>query len=121
MHGFLNDLTDDSVEIYSAGIETHGINPYAQKYIKEIEGLDISTHTSNLIEEYDHVTFDYIITVCDNAKEKCPIFPSSAKKFHHNFTDPSKVKGTEEDIKLAFAKTIAEIKTYSKAFVTQNL
>ena len=121
MHGFLNDMTDNSIEIYSAGIETHGINPFAQKYLNEIEGIDISSHTSNLIEEYDDVTFDYIITVCDNAKERCPIFPSSAKQFHHNFTDPSKVKGNEDDIKLAFAKTIAEIKSYSKSFVKENL
>ncbi len=74
------------------------------------DGIDISHHTSNHIDEYRDIDFDYVITVCDNAKERCPFFPSSAKKFHHNFPDPAKAKGTEEEIMNEFRKVREMIK-----------
>ena len=91
-HGFLNYYTNDSVKIFSAGKEKQGVNMNAIKCMKEI-GIDISTHTSNKIEEYLDIDFDFIITVCDNAYETCPIFPGNSVKIHKNFKDPSKILG----------------------------
>jgi len=121
MHGLLKKYTDNKATIWSAGVETHGLNKNAIKYIKQIEDIDISNHTSNLIDEYNHISFDFVITVCDHANERCPIFPSTAKKFHHNFSDPSKVEGNTKEIEMAFTKTIAEIKAYVHNFILTEL
>ena len=91
--GYMQFFAGKKATIYSAGIETHGVNPIAIEVMKE-DGIDISSHTSNSIEEYRDINFDFIITVCDNAKERCPFFPSQAQKFHHTFPDPAKAKGT---------------------------
>ena len=85
------------------------------------DGIDISHHTSNNIDEYRDIDFDFVITVCDNAKERCPFFPSNAKKFHYNFPDPAKSRGTEEQIIQQFREVRNLIKTYSKNFVKDNL
>jgi arsenate reductase len=116
MHGFLKKLTVDKATIWSAGVETHGLNKNAVQFMKE-EGIDISTHTSNLVDEYADISFDYVITVCDHANERCPLFPSTAKKLHHNFSDPSKVIGSEKEIEAAFKQTISDIKAYSLDFI----
>jgi arsenate reductase len=117
-HGYLNHFLDNrKVNVYSAGIETHGINPGAAAIMKE-DGLDISQHTSNNVNEYAEIDFDYIITVCDHANENCPYIPSkNAKRLHHNFFDPSKVVGTEKEKHAAFLKARNEIKDYFKEFV----
>ena len=84
-HGFLDQLTDNSISVFSAGVEKHGLNKNAVKCMAEI-GIDISNYTSNLVDEYMNKQFDFIITVCDNAKETCPIFiDNNAKKIHKNF------------------------------------
>jgi len=106
--------------VYSAGVETHGVNPRAIATMKE-DGIDISRHSSNNVNEYRGIDFDFVITVCDNAKERCPFFPSSAKKFHHNFPDPAKAKGTEDEIMQEFSKTRGMIKDYCRKFVADNL
>ena len=118
--GYLRKFANGKAEIYSAGIETHGVNPRAIAVMKE-DGIDISHHTSNHIDEYRNIDFDYVITVCDNAKERCPYFPSSARKFHHNFPDPAKAKGTDEDIMNEFRKVRDMIKAYCKEFVEGNI
>ena len=90
-HGYLDHLTNNSVSVFSAGIEKHGLNKNAVKCMAEI-GIDISSYNSNHIDEYINENFDFIITVCDNANETCPILPNSnAKKIHRNFKDPSKI------------------------------
>jgi arsenate reductase len=90
-HGFLDHLTNNSISVFSAGIEKHGLNKNAVKCMAEI-GINISSYNSNHIDEYINESFDFIITVCDNANETCPIFPNSnAKKVHRNFKDPSKI------------------------------
>lgn len=120
-HGYLKQLTKGEVNIYSAGIETHGLNPGAVAIMKE-DGIDISKHTSNHVDEYSHIDFDYIITVCDHANEHCPYIPSkNAIRLHHNFFDPSKVTGTEEVKHTAFLKARNEIKGYFKNFVETYL
>ena len=118
--GYLRHFAGEKAEIYSAGIETHGVNPRAISIMKE-DGIDISKHTSNNIDEYLDIDFDFVITVCDNAKEHCPVFPTKAKKFHHNFPDPSKSKGTEEEVLEEFRRVRQMIKSYSQQFVSDNL
>lgn len=83
--------------LQGAGIETHGVNPIAIKIMQE-DNIDISHHTSNHIDEYRNIPFDFVITVCDHAKEHCPYLPTNAQQIHHNFTDPSKIKGSETNI-----------------------
>ena len=119
-HGYLDKFKKCKAEIYSAGIETHGVNALAIKVMRE-DGIDISLQTSNRIEEYRDITFDFIITVCDNAKERCPLFPSQAQKFHHNFPDPIKAGGTEKEILETFRKVRDQIKEYCRLFVTEQL
>ena len=118
--GYLRHFAGDKAEIYSAGIEMHGVNPLAIKIMSE-DGIDISAHTSNNIDEYRHIKFDFIIRVCDNAQERCPLFPSQAQKFHQNFPDPAKATGTEEQILEEFRKVREEIKKYCKLFVKEHL
>ena len=121
-HGWLNYYTDSSkIQIYSAGIEAHGLNKMAVETMSEI-GIDISHQKSNLISDYDKIEFDFIITVCDNAKENCPVFHSkNSKKIHKNFSDPSKIKGDIDKIKNSFKKSRDEIRDFCKNFVIENL
>ena len=118
--GYLKYYAGDKAEIYSAGVETHGVNPRAIETMKA-DGIDISGHTSNNILEYTGIDFDYVITVCDNAKERCPYFPSNAIKFHYNFPDPAKAIGSEEAIKAEFALVRDQIKAYCSNFISENI
>lgn len=118
--GYLRHFANGNAEVYSAGVETHGVNPKAIAIMQE-DGIDISNHTSNNIDEYFDIDFDFVITVCDNAKERCPFFPTKAKKFHHNFSDPAKAKGTDEEINEQFREVRQQIKEYCERFITDNL
>jgi arsenate reductase len=113
-HGYFEHFTDGrSVKIYSAGVETHGVNPRAILTMAA-DGIDIAQNTSNHVDEYAAVDFDYIVTVCDNAKERCPVFPSRAKQFHYNFPDPAKATGTSEEITQQFDNVRDIIKNFVK-------
>lgn len=118
--GYLRHFAGDKAMVYSAGVETHGVNPRAIATMKD-DGIDISMHTSNNISDYIGVDFDYVITVCDNAKERCPYFPSNAQKFHYNFPDPAKATGSEPEIMKAFGDVREMIKQYCKDFVEVHL
>jgi arsenate reductase len=118
--GYLRYFAENRADIYSAGVETHGVNPRAIATMQE-DGIDISNHTSNNIDEYYDIDFDFIITVCDHAKERCPFFPSKAKKFHYNFPDPAKAIGTEVEINEQFKQVRQLIKEYCEKFVSENL
>jgi arsenate reductase len=119
-HGYLQHFAGNKAEVFSAGVETHGVNPKAIATMKN-DGIDISHHTSNNVSEYTGNDFDFVITVCDNAKERCPYFPTKAEKFHYNFPDPAKATGTEEEIKQEFERVRDMIKTYSLQFVQEHL
>lgn len=119
-HGYLEQMGGDRVEVYSAGVETHGLNPGAVAIMAD-DGLDIAHHTSNHVDEYREIDFDYVITVCDHAKERCPWFPTTALLFHENFPDPAKAKGTEIEVKQAFEHTRNLIKSWCAAFVKQHI
>ncbi len=118
--GYLRHFAGDSAKIYSAGIETHGVNPKAIQVMAE-DGIDISHHTSNNVDEYIDIPFDYVITVCDNASENCPYFPGNVKRFHHNFPDPAKATGTANEIMEQFRQVRDMIKIYSRDFTAKYL
>lgn len=111
--GYLRYFTQGKAAIYSAGIEAHGVNPLAVEVMGE-DGIDISAQTSNLVSDYTGMDFDYVITVCDNAQERCPFFPSGAIKFHHNFPDPAKATGTAADILQEFRRVRDQVKDWSR-------
>lgn len=119
-HGYLQFFANVKANIYSAGVEIHGVNPKAVFFMKE-DGIDISHHTSNNMLEYKDIPFDYVITVCNHAKEVCPYFPSNAQMLHHNFEDPSKVEGTDEEIATSFRNVRNDIKEYCRKFVEENI
>jgi arsenate reductase len=114
--GYLRHFAHGKAEIYSGGIEIHGVNPRAIAVMEE-DGIDISGHTSNNASEYRDIDFEYVITVCDNAKERCPFFPSTAQKFHHNFPDPAKVLGSEAEIMDEFRRVRNQLKEFCKGFI----
>jgi arsenate reductase len=118
--GYLRHFAGDQAEIYSAGIETHGVNPKAIQVMAE-DHIDISGHTSNNVDEYAGIDFDAVITVCDNANEACPYFPGNVARFHYNFPDPAKATGTPEEIINEFRRVRDMIKTYSADFVSQHI
>ena len=99
--GWARHLKGDVIEAYSAGIETHGMNSSAIKVMAEV-GVDISGHHSKHVDELKNVPFDYVVTVCDNAHESCPLFPGRTKVVHMGFQDPPRmakeVKTDEEKL-----------------------
>lgn len=118
--GYLRHFVDGKAEVYSAGIETHGVNPKAIQVMAE-DHIDISHHTSNHVDEYLNIAFDYVITVCDNANEACPFFPGNVKRFHYDFPDPAKARGTEGEVMTEFRRVRDLIKVYAADFVKQHL
>ena len=114
--GYLRFFSKGKANIYSAGIETHGLNPLATTVMKE-DKIYINQHTSNHVNEYMNIEFDHVITVCDLAKENCPYFPSTAKRWHQNFEDPAKAIGSEKEVLTSFRQVRDEIKHYSEAFI----
>ena len=109
--GLMNALPDDQYEAFSAGTEPSQVNPYAIKSMSEID-IDISQNRSKNILEFKGVEFDYVITVCDNAKERCPVFPGGGKHIHKGFTDPSRAKGSDDQKLMAFKMVRDEIKAW---------
>jgi arsenate reductase len=119
--GYLKAFAGGKATIYSAGVETHGVNPRAIAVMKE-DGVDISGNTSNNVNEYLQVPFDHVITVCDNAIERCPVFPSDkAVKHHYNFPDPAKAKGSEDEVMAEFRRVRDMIREYCRSFVAEQL
>lgn len=94
--GLLRHLAGDRYEVFSAGTVATKVNPLAIKAMAE-KGIDISHHTSDHIDKFMGMEFDYVITVCDNANETCPYFPTNKTRWHWSFEDPSAATGTEEE------------------------
>ncbi len=117
--GYLRLFYGDNAKVYSAGIETHGVNPRAIDIMAE-DGIDISKHTSNHVDEYSDVSFDLILTVCDNAQERCPYFPSQATRLHYNFPDPAKAQGSDDEVMESFRTTRDLIKEYCRQLVMKH-
>lgn len=104
--GLLRHLAGDRYDVFSAGTVATRVNPLAIKAMAE-KGIDISHHTSDHIDKYMGMEFDYVITVCDNANETCPYFPTNKTRWHWSFEDPSAATGTEEQ-KLAKFREIRD-------------
>lgn len=116
--GWARHLKGDVLNAYSAGIETHGLNPNAVRVMKEA-GVDISSHTSQLLSEFDDINFDVVVTVCGHAHETCPYFPGNAKVVHVGFPDPPAMakelaeNGASEEEQLECYRNVRdEIKEY---------
>jgi len=111
----LNALYGDRYEAYSAGTEPTRVNPYAVRVMAEA-GIDISKHRSKSVEEFRGEEFDYVVTVCDHAKETCPFFPGGKTRLHESFEDPSQLTGTEEEIVEGFRRVMSQIREW----ITKN-
>ena len=105
-----------NTKVYSAGIRAEGINKKAIE-IMAIDGIDISNHTSNTIEEYKNTEISHVITVCDHANESCPVYLKKVNLTHKNFSDPSKFIGNTFEIQNAFEKCREEIKSFTLSFL----
>lgn len=118
--GILKHICSDNYEVYSAGTKPSIVRPEAIKVLAEI-GIDISANRSKSVAEFAGKEIDYVITVCDNAKENCPYFPAKTKIIHHCFNDPAEIKGDEETLLSAFRQTRDEIKEYLFEMLKNNL
>lgn len=108
---FLRSLYGDFYESYSAGTHPTRIHPIAKKVMKEI-GIDLSKQYSKSIDEFIDKKFDFVVTVCDKAKETCPFFPGAKKILHKSFKDPTQFQGSDEEILNAFRSLRDEIKKW---------
>ena len=104
-------MLGDLAEVYSAGLEAHGINPYMKEVMEEV-AIDVSKHTSNVMSEYKDLYFDYVITVCDHARDNCPYFQNSFKKISHSFEDPANANGTDEEQLRLYKKVRDQIQQF---------
>lgn len=109
--GLLRGLYGDRYEAFSAGTEVTRVNPYVAKAMAE-SGIDLSTHRSKHLNEFINDSFDYVVTVCDNAREACPYFPGGKARLHHTFSDPSAFKGSDEEIMAGVRLVREEIKQW---------
>ena len=112
-HGFLESILNDHI-IFSAGTKPEPVNKYAVEVMSE-HGIDISQNTSNYIDEYINENIDLVLTVCDNAKEICPVFPKETDFFHYSFEDPADAKGTHKEKLVIYEKVRDEIHNFIKS------
>src|SRR5512145_1135557 len=106
----------DLLDVESAGTRATTVRPEAVQVMKEI-GIDISGHRSKMVDELADQSFDYVLTVCDSAKETCPVYPGHANRIHHSFTDPAAVQGSEEERMASFRTVRDEMRRYLREFV----
>jgi len=110
--GLLRELGGDGFEVHSAGVSPSRVRPEAVEAMREV-GVDISSHRSKSADEFAGQEFDYIITVCDNARETCPVFPASAERVHHSFEDPPSPGAADRETTMsAFRRVRDEIGTW---------
>jgi len=116
--GLLRNDGGGKFEVESAGIISSFVRPQAIEVMSEI-GIDISGHRSKSLDEFLDEAFDFVITVCDNAKENCPVFPGKARRIHWSFDDPADAAGTEEEKLVVFRRVRNEIRDKLKKFVSE--
>jgi len=116
--GFLHHMAGDKVEVFSAGVKPTQVNPFAIKVMAEL-GVDISKHRSKSAMEFIGQQFDYVITVCDNVKQTCPIFPGEYEKIHWDLEDPAEAQGSEEERAAIFRRIRDEIEQRVKDWIKQ--
>lgn len=115
--GFLRHLGKGNFEVHSAGTRPSVVHPLTIKTMEEV-GMDISSYRSKSVKEFEGRSFDYVITVCDIAKESCPVFPGKAQRIHWSFEDPVIAKGTEEERLNVFRKVRDAIQEKVKSFTS---
>ena len=115
--GLLRHDAGDEFEVESAGTKPSIVRPEAIAVMKEV-GVDISGHRSKSVDEFSDQSFDYVLTVCDNANESCPIYPGHTKRLHHSFEDPAAVTGSEEQRLASFRKVRDQLRSYLRRFPT---
>ena len=115
----LRALCCERYEAYSAGTRPLGVNPYAIKVMAEI-GINISNHRSKSVEEFHGKEFDYVVTLCDSAKEACPFFPGGKNCLHKGFKDPSETKGDESRVLEEFRRVRDEIRKWIEKTFSEN-
>jgi arsenate reductase len=108
--GIVNHYLGDGIEAFSAGTEASFVNPRAIEVLREI-GVDIRHHRSKNLDDFSGLNFDYVITLCGDANEKCPLFLGGVRRIHLGFNDPAKAKGTEEEVLNEFRKVRDEIRS----------
>lgn len=113
--GLLRQDAGDRFEVFSAGVSPSKVRPEAIAVMQEL-GIDISGHRSKHVDEFAGQKFDYVLTVCDNARESCPVFPGTTKMIHHSFVDPAAFHGTELERLELFRRVRSEIRNYLKTF-----
>ncbi|HEY7334137.1 MAG TPA: arsenate reductase ArsC [Bryobacteraceae bacterium] len=113
--GLLRHDAGNRFTVESAGTKPSTVRPEAIAVMKEV-GIDITSHRSKNVDEFAGQDFDYVVTVCDNAKESCPVFFGKATRLHHSFNDPAAIEGPEEKRMDAFRKVRDELRGYLKAF-----
>lgn len=114
--GFARHLGADKIEVHSAGVEAHGLNPRAVATMKEA-GIDISHHKSKLIDSDLLNRADYVITLCGDANDRCPVTPPHVKRLHWGFEDPAKATGTEDEVQAKFREVRDAIKDRIQGFL----
>lgn len=117
--GLLRHIAGDRFDVESAGVEPTNVRPEAIETMAEA-GIDISDHRSKSVDEFAGQNFDYIITVCDNAKESCPVFPGDAKRVHWPLDDPAAVEGTHAERLAAFRKVRNEAASRLKMLLSRQ-
>lgn len=118
--GIFRSLGGDQYEVFSAGVKPSSVRPEAIQVMNEI-GVDISGHRSKSVDEFTGQQFDYIITVCDNAKETCPVFPGKTNRIHQSFEDPpAPGVGSDEDRLSIFRRVRDEISEWADEFITEK-
>jgi arsenate reductase len=117
--GLLRHLAGDHFEVHSAGTHPVGVNPLAIEAMREL-GINISHHTSKSVDQFLTESFDFVITVCDRAKESCPLFPGQAECIHWSFDDPAAVQGSQEERLRAFRRVRDELLARFRLFVTAH-
>ena len=119
-HGWLHKLGSGRVEVSSAGTEPKGVHPLAVRVMHEV-GIDISGHSSDHVDLYAGDDFDLVLTVCDAARESCPVFPGAARTLHHSFEDPDDPDLSEAELTAVFRRIRDEIGEYCGALLADLL
>jgi len=114
--GLMNALFGETFAAFSAGTSPFRVNPFAIKALAEM-GIDISSHRSKSTNEFLGQDFDYVVTVCDHAKENCPYFPGGKEYIHHSFADPAAATGSDQEIFEVFVRVRNEIQEWLEQFV----
>lgn len=116
--GWTRAIKGDTMDVYSAGVETHGLNPYAVRVMAESD-VDISAHRSKHVDELSDIEFDYVVTVCDNARESCPVLPAKIRLLHAPFPDPPELARAAADEE-AILECYRRVRDLIRGFVEKN-